>query len=146
MINFDFSKFDFSDAHGIADACVYVIEETYRYTCGAGWYTLYGNADGCLKEGVDLSKYHGLMLQEYSNDKKAKFKAAFKRLNDAETKLYQDTEAESLEIHALPAGTEKLRLERLMKRFEFEKKFAYRHAEIFDNFYKEIENIIKECQ
>lgn len=144
MINFDFSKFDFSDAKSITDASVYVVEETYRYTCGAGWYTLYGNADGCLKEGIDLGKYHGLMLQEFSADKKNKFKDAFKRLNDAETKLYQETEAESLEIHNLPANTDELHRERCMKRFEFEKKFAYRHAELFDNFYKEIENIIKE--
>ena len=144
MINFDFSKFDFSDAQGIVDACVYIIEETNRYTYGGGWYTLYGNANGCIKEGIDLGKYHGVMLQDYSAEKKQKIKDAFKRESEAERKLYDETSAEDMEIHTLPAGTEKLRLERLMKRFEFEKKFAYKKAEIFDNFYKEIDDIIKE--
>lgn len=145
MIKFDFSKFDFSDVKSVRDACVYVVEETYRYTCGGGWYTLYGNdTNNILKEGIDLGKYHGLMLQDYSADKKKKIKDAFKRLTEAETKLFTDTDAENQAIHTLPAGTEKLHHERCMKRFEFEKKFAYKQAELFDNFYKEIDDIIKE--
>lgn len=144
MINFDLSKFDFSNVRGVFDASVYIIEETYRYTCGGGWFTLWGTADHCKHEGIDLNKRHCLMIQDYSDTKKAMFKSAYHKYDDALNDLYEKFAPEENAIHKIPVSNAAEHLQRCLKRFEYTKKLSLEEAKLYDKFAEEIENIIKE--
>ena len=145
MIKLDFSKFDLSTKEGLYNAAIYCVEEPYKYTFMEGWYTLFGNDVGHLiREGFDTSKHYGLMLKDFSSEKKNKFRAAYDAYNekwDQHCKEEQDWEDQH---SSLSYKTEEEKLERAKERFEFEKKFALKEGELFDEFYAEIEKIIKE--
>ena len=145
MIKLDFSKFDLSTKEGLYEASIYCVDETSKYTFLNGWYTMYDNDVGNLiREGCDPNKHYGLMLKDYSSEKENQFRAAYDAYNekwDQHCKEEQDWE----DLHASrPHKTEEEKLERAKARFEFEKNFALKEAELFDEFYAEIEKILKE--
>lgn len=145
MIKLDFSKFDLSTKEGLYAASIYCVDETYKYTFTEGWYTLFGNDVGFLiREGYDTSKHYGLMLKDYSSEKKNKFRAAYDAYNEKlDQHCKEEQDWEDLR-DSRPHKTKEEKLERAKARFEFEKKFALKEAELFDEFYAEIDSIIKE--
>ena len=145
MIKLDFSKFDLSTKEGLYEASIYCVDETSKYTFLNGWHTLFDNDVGNLiREGCDPNKHYGLMLKDYSSEKKNQFRAAYDAYNE-KWEQHSKEENEWEEQHALrPHKTEEEKLERAKARFEFEKNFALKEAELFDEFYAEIEKILKE--
>lgn len=145
MIKLDFSKFDLSTKEGLYEASIYCVDETSKYTFLNGWHTMYDNDVGHLiSEGCDPTKHYGLMLKDYSSEKKNKFRAAYDAYNEKwEQHCEEENEWEN-QHWSMPHKTEEEKLERAKARFEFEKKFALKEAELFDEFYAEIEKIIKE--
>lgn len=145
MIKLDFSKFDLSTKEGLYEASIYCVEESCKYTFMEGWHTLFDNDVGNLiREGCDTSKHYGLMLKDYSSEKKNKFRAAYDAYNEKWDQHCQEEQEWEDHHSSLSYKTEEEKLERAKERFEFEKKFALKEGELFDEFYAEIEKIIKE--
>lgn len=146
MIKLDFSKFDLTKKDGLIAASIYCIEETGRYNFLEGFYTLFcKDPEHLIKEGCDTSKHYGLVLKDFSSEKKDKFRAAYDAYSEKCDKHCEEAGNEWEEQHALrPCKTEEEKLERAKERFEHEKNYALKEGELFDEFYAEIEKIIKE--
>lgn len=144
MIKLDFSKFDLNTMDGLYGASLYCVDEASKYNFLEGFYTLYeDNVEKLIKEGCDTSKHFGLMKKDYSSEKRDKFRAAYDAYGEKCQQLCEEANKWEAQRELESFETEE-ELARAKERFEYEKNYALKEGELFDEFYAEIEKIIKE--